>query len=601
MAKKKDTTNRRTTIRREGKNSGKLLRYDRNNPRDNARTSIKRGRRTFELLRSRNVKNLRTTKSEYSWNFPMDIIDNNDYTYVHSSVRNFQKAIRNTGLVNTIIKEIGDYSSQVSEQILALKKRDYSPEKEQRIKNAKFTFDGKTYNLLEFYSGQANAPVIQALQKLKDFLNLYKEIRTTAPIGYNKSAQQYTYTLKADNVGIEEEEPIYFDAKNNEAGRKAVIDNIKNRLMESINLDEGTATETAQIAVSAMENAKLTNTKKDKNEALQPIYKQMNAVIKSKDSSVQTVLKDAEEILKTMGYVKNATSKTLQRVCDKLKDLDNLQTYVWRSHIDFGTLFELFRAEGRDETERVGMMNSKASTSDLVHTETLLETADKLTDRIGESLKFYTSKNLGLEVKYSSTDMQSIFNFSKNLFKHMKYFILNYAFISDYQMSGKSDISENYLVNNDVYAIYAAIESLMQKMLFASGIIAAFAKNNIDMTKDDIPVPYILTVNNKSVYIWDIYNKLAEYIENGAVGEEIEFNITANKTDYSDLIKIKRKALETATSYTELINDQEVVSKLQEISSKAFGRNGKGKSIAKTKIYIDMARIMEEQTGTKAV
>ena len=178
--------------------------------------------------------------------------------------------------------------------------------------------------------------------------------------------------------------------------------------------------------------------------------------------------------------------------------------------------------------------------------------------------------------------------------------------LSDAELTGKRDASDNHVINGDVLDILSYMERFIYKLMFCSTIMAPFIANRFDqpvspkLSMETVPtlkkdtehiLPVLLHVNGRTVFIWDIYKELFNLLHD-EVQIDLEFHVHPDKRSYAGLVTRKSKISEI-TSYTDITDNSLVTDSLTKLTRSAT----KSPELVTSRIWIDMAKIMNKQGG----
>lgn len=528
--------------------------------------------------------------------------------YFHNYVRNFHEGIVRLGLVQSLQAIFQSSINTLDATLKELMKVQESYCSIQQLKNTKFTLpDGRQVGVLEYFAYQG--PYQRALSSLKRMFFIGKQATRGKVV--HQEGQNMVYTYWYEGRSIAESEKI---TASGIAGRNKIKALYMQEFIKS-GWPKDMAQELAELIIAVSEQniqnrtANTTTGQRNKsihvNKAVVEIFKKYST--KPTDTPLA--------ILQRMTISFNDTLKQRNgnavQLAEALNNLDMLCTAAIKGSGGGGFdtmagffLEEIGVLEGKGNTQKI----SRYTTADnvLTLTQKITEAAELCGKEIGVSFKFYESDKLGLQSSLNHKDLMAWLG--ETGVKQFYYFLFNYELLADNELQGKRDQRESHILNSDVLAILDYMEQFIYKLVFCSSIMAPFIANRFDqpvqdpllVTKDAALkidqthlLPTILHVNGRAVFIWDIYQQLLNLLHTD-VNIDLEFNVGVDKRSYRGLASRKTKLVDK-TSYADIIKDSKVSDSLTKLTRSAYKKPES--EVIKSKIWIDMAKIMNQQGG----
>lgn len=474
-----------------------------------------------------------------------------DGSYIHSTSRTFHRQLANLTIVSLFEEMMKPFLDIIEEQ------KSLSLKQFQEIKNPQ--------EFLEYFSPKNNAP-LNDLRQIKNFLTLIRTARTKVSTKYEQAM-----AVRTKNNEIHFSVPGYKPAP-----RKAA----KRNMIEYLMAGGGTIFTVEGLA----DIDKLVDFILDTAETTIGVrVGQFNSKSLQTDSTAaQQAYIKFQEHLKIWSSDQFSGYRTGN--LKKLEDIHTFSQFLSASHSTLGYFAEVLTANNNSNSTIVGDTDNKNTASDL---ETTLKTVDDMEVKIGQSIKFLRTDVLSKEYLVTIDSIEQLVSTNLELYKQLNYFLTNYFILGHPRNST---------------TLYTALKNFLKKVYFITLVFKGSAYHN--MVKRDDALPMLITINQKTIFTYQVWEALSSLVKNSGVSVEMHNWKDVNLPDAEEVlssVKQKKKKLsqrlileQKPLGYNEYMQDTELSSFMQQ--NMMFSKY-KNLALGRIKVSVDMAKLIENQGG----
>lgn len=285
--------------------------------------------------------------------------------------------------------------------------------------------------------------------------------------------------------------------------------------------------------------------------------------------------------------------------CNNLMAMLDFPKLITYKHFgqDAGYLGEVVKADALGG-KVVGDDDNKNTATDIDY---IIETIDgTVIPKFTESLKTY-QEGVFTDDKKSFTwnDLESLMSNQTNALQQLDYFLSNYFVLGQAELAGETTSHDNRMSSNaEVVQLYDTIVDFLKKVAFFAVIFQGSATSGL---KKNQALPMLLTINNQSIFTYELWNSLSKYLTSGGVEITMPMQLALSADgefkqmrSYKKRLTTKYKKTNKPFTYSEFLGNDTLMTKM---AGMTFSNHYRSQSFGQTKVAVSIATIMNNQGG----
>lgn len=285
--------------------------------------------------------------------------------------------------------------------------------------------------------------------------------------------------------------------------------------------------------------------------------------------------------------------------CDNLMAMLDFPKLITYKHFgqDTGYLGEVVKANALGG-QVIGDDDNKKTATDI---EYIIETIDgTVIPKLTESLKTYQDGVFTDDKKsFTWNDLESLMPDQTTALQQLDYFLSNYFVLGQAELAGETTSHDNRMSSNtEVVQLYDAIVDFLKKVAFFAVIFQGSATSGL---KKNQALPMLLTINNQSIFTYELWNSLSKYLTSGGVEITMPMQLALSADGEFKQMRSYKKRLTTKYSktnepftYSEFLGSKTLMTKM---AGMTFSNHYRSQSFGRTKVAVSIATIMNQQGG----